>query len=224
MRVAKPAAGLDDMEHEYMLSHALQYIITHCTELHQKFSTFQHPSDYTLQRIARRVTGAWHREASLQDNTTLAEHDDTTSSTALHNPSEQLYQQSHIQNIHTARPLPSKPLKKAPPQYIPKPQITEPPRQGPHKTQDIYVEHRQDLEAIVREPNVNYYHVENYLRTKGYVGGFRPTRILQFTLDQMREYAFRTAQRWYLYSHVSIGIVGVIDSGKTPSQMRNFFT
>lgn len=79
-------------------------------------------------------------------------------------------------------------LTKTPPPYISKPKTTEPTRQGPHTTQAIYSDHRKELEAIAKEHSVNWRHVEYFLWTKGYVGGFRPARILQFTLNRMKEY------------------------------------
>lgn len=93
----------------------------------------------------------------------------------------------HYPDAHTVQPS----LTKASPPYIPRPQITEPVRQGPHKTQDIYLNHRKELEAIAKEHGDNWRHIEYFLWTKGYVDGFRLGKILQFTLNRMKEYAFQ---------------------------------
>lgn len=81
------------------------------------------------------------------------------------------------------------PQKKAHPKYIAKLQTTEPAPQSSYHKPEICSSYRKELDKSAQKPGANWRHDEHFVSSRGYTGGFRPARILQYTLDHMEEYA-----------------------------------
>jgi hypothetical protein len=68
MRATRPVGGFNSMNHDDMLSRALQYLDSHRPQLLQQFPAFGKVSNF--QRIARRVSGTRLNEANRARSTT----------------------------------------------------------------------------------------------------------------------------------------------------------
>ena len=68
MRAARPVGRFNSTNHDDMLSHALQYLYSHRSQLPQQFPAFSNSSNF--QRLACRVSSTWLNEANRARSTT----------------------------------------------------------------------------------------------------------------------------------------------------------
>ena len=95
-----------------------------------------------------------------------------------------------------------------------KPQTTELVPQGPYHTSEIYSTYREELDAIAQEPSADWRHIEQFVWSKGYIGGIRPARMLQYTFDHMEEYK----------NYTSIRCVLILDSSRIRARLSDKLT